>query len=50
MRLGVIAEGVETTIQHDILVKLGCENFQGFLFAKPLSEVDLLKWLDGRHL
>jgi EAL domain-containing protein (putative c-di-GMP-specific phosphodiesterase class I) len=49
MRLGVIAEGVETAIQHDILVKLGCENFQGFLFAKPLSETDLLKWLDGRH-
>jgi len=49
MRLGVIAEGVETAIQHDILVKLGCENFQGFLFAKPLSEANLLKWLDGRH-
>ncbi len=45
MRLGVIAEGVETTMQCDTLVKLGCENFQGFLFAKPLSEPDFLKWL-----
>jgi diguanylate cyclase (GGDEF)-like protein/PAS domain S-box-containing protein len=49
MRLGVIAEGVETARQHDILVTLGCEQFQGYLFAKPLSEADFLKWLDGRQ-
>lgn len=49
MRLGVIAEGVETTMQHDILLKLGCENFQGYLFAKPLSEADLLKWIGARQ-
>ena len=49
MRLDVIAEGVETTMQHDILLKLGCENFQGYLFSKPLSEADLLKWLGARH-
>jgi diguanylate cyclase (GGDEF)-like protein/PAS domain S-box-containing protein len=48
MRLGVIAEGVETTMQRDILLKLGCENFQGYLFAKPLSEADLLKWIGSR--
>jgi diguanylate cyclase (GGDEF)-like protein/PAS domain S-box-containing protein len=49
MRLGVIAEGVETAVQRDILVKLGCENFQGYLFAKPLAEPDFLKWLADRH-
>ncbi|HEX7972449.1 MAG TPA: EAL domain-containing protein, partial [Thiobacillus sp.] len=49
MRLGVIAEGVETAVQHDTLVKLGCENFQGYLFAKPLPEADLLKWLADRR-
>jgi diguanylate cyclase (GGDEF)-like protein/PAS domain S-box-containing protein len=49
MRLDVIAEGVETRMQHDILRKLGCEQFQGFLFAKPLAEADLLKWMGDRH-
>jgi diguanylate cyclase (GGDEF)-like protein/PAS domain S-box-containing protein len=49
MRMAVIAEGVETRLQHNILVKLGCENFQGYLFAKPLPEMDFLKWVADRH-
>jgi EAL domain-containing protein (putative c-di-GMP-specific phosphodiesterase class I) len=31
----VIAEGVETEAQRDALVRLGCELFQGYLFARP---------------
>jgi sensor c-di-GMP phosphodiesterase-like protein len=46
--MGVIAEGVETPLQHNILVKLGCESFQGYLFAKPLCETDFLEWLTAR--
>jgi len=45
MQLGVIAEGVETTMQRDILVKLGCENFQGYFFSRPLPEKDFLAWV-----
>ncbi len=33
----VIAEGVETMAQRDLLVKVGCEECQGFLFSKPVS-------------
>ncbi len=35
--LDVIAEGVETTLQHVLLEHFGCYNYQGFLFGKPAS-------------
>jgi len=34
--LEVIAEGVETQAQHNILVQQGCQRFQGFLFSRPV--------------
>lgn len=34
--LNVIAEGVETEEQHQFLLKKGCENYQGYLFSKPV--------------
>jgi EAL domain-containing protein (putative c-di-GMP-specific phosphodiesterase class I)/GGDEF domain-containing protein len=37
LHLGVIAEGVETESQLDILAEQGCEFFQGFLRSGPLS-------------
>jgi EAL domain-containing protein (putative c-di-GMP-specific phosphodiesterase class I) len=38
LRMDVVAEGVETRRQQSILLDLGCEFFQGYLFAKPLPE------------
>jgi diguanylate cyclase (GGDEF)-like protein/PAS domain S-box-containing protein len=35
--LRVVAEGVETTTQRDLLRELGCDFGQGYLFAKPLD-------------
>ena len=40
MGLGVIAEGVETEAQSDFLASLGCHNYQGYLFSKPLPVAD----------
>jgi diguanylate cyclase (GGDEF)-like protein/PAS domain S-box-containing protein len=37
LRMGVVAEGVETKEQRAKLEELGCENGQGYLFAKPLE-------------
>jgi EAL domain-containing protein (putative c-di-GMP-specific phosphodiesterase class I) len=34
LSLQVIAEGIETEVQRDVLRKLGCECGQGFLFAR----------------
>lgn len=44
--LEVVAEGVETEAQFQLLVKMGCQRFQGWLFA-PAIAPDLLasQWL-----
>ena len=42
LQMEVIAEGVETQAQHQMLNDYGCLNYQGYLFARPLviSEFD----------
>ncbi|HEX6704329.1 MAG TPA: bifunctional diguanylate cyclase/phosphodiesterase [Albitalea sp.] len=42
--LKVVAEGVENIRQRDILLELGCDEFQGYLFARPMSARALLLW------
>ncbi len=42
--LKVVAEGVETLRQQKILIELGCDELQGFLFAKPMTAQTLLQW------
>ena len=49
MQLGVIAEGVETRAQLDLLRRLDCHTVQGFLLAPPLPLPDLERWLAARH-
>ena len=41
--LDVIAEGIETQMQFNILRDLGCEYGQGYLFANPLDSQAALK-------
>jgi diguanylate cyclase (GGDEF)-like protein len=46
-RLGmrVLAEGVETETQALLLRALGCDEVQGYLFAKPMPLDELTRWL-----
>ncbi|MEQ1530845.1 MAG: EAL domain-containing protein [Methylococcales bacterium] len=37
LKLDVIAEGVETQEQADLLKKFGCYCYQGYLYSKPLT-------------
>src|SRR5579859_1995686 len=38
--LTAIAEGVETGVQRDCLIRLGCCRAQGYLFARPVAAFD----------
>jgi len=42
--LKVVAEGVENQRQQQVLTKMGCDELQGFLFAKPMSARALMLW------
>ena len=37
MDMLLVAEGVETPAERDVLANMGCDLFQGFLFARPAS-------------
>jgi EAL domain-containing protein (putative c-di-GMP-specific phosphodiesterase class I) len=37
MNMLLVAEGVETPAERDVLANMGCDLFQGFLFARPAS-------------
>ncbi|PKM20863.1 MAG: hypothetical protein CVV11_05100 [Gammaproteobacteria bacterium HGW-Gammaproteobacteria-15] len=39
--VAVIAEGIETAKQQDLLAELGCEFGQGYLYARPTSFSDI---------
>lgn len=48
--IDVIAEGVETERHINLLTEMGCDIFQGFAFAKPLSRTDFAAMLALDHL
>lgn len=47
--LEVVAEGVETDAQRQMLTRAGCDVLQGFLFARPMPSGTLQSWLRQRE-
>ncbi len=43
--LKVIAEGVETVQQRDLLIRAGCDYAQGYLFSRPVPPEAFEQWL-----
>jgi len=48
MGLRVVAEGVETEAQRDFLLNIGCDECQGYLFARPMLGEDFRALLNTR--
>ncbi|MBS0506788.1 MAG: EAL domain-containing protein [Proteobacteria bacterium] len=42
--LAVIAEGVESQAQQRLLLDMGCSNYQGYWFSRPLPLADFEAW------
>lgn len=47
--MSVVIEGIETDAQRRELLALGCTQGQGYWYARPMSGVDLLGWLQQRN-
>jgi EAL domain-containing protein (putative c-di-GMP-specific phosphodiesterase class I) len=47
LRLKVVAEGVETAEQVTFLQRLGCDQYQGFYFSKPVNAAGFEAMLRG---
>lgn len=49
MSMDVVAEGIETKAQWDLLRDFGCQYLQGFYFSKPLTVVNMTSILKNRQ-
>ena len=43
--LGLLAEGVETKDQIELLESIGCDQVQGYYYAKPMPEEEFFELL-----
>ena len=48
--LKVVAEGVETEAQQEMLQRMGCDQLQGYLFARPMPARHLQLWVMGKDV
>jgi diguanylate cyclase (GGDEF)-like protein len=46
LQIPVLAEGVETEGQREMLIRSQCDSGQGYLFSRPMPEEEFRSWLD----
>jgi len=49
LHLRTVAEGVEDEATRELLEQLGCDEAQGFLFARPMPAADCGEWIHERN-
>jgi diguanylate cyclase (GGDEF)-like protein len=47
--IGVVAEGIETIEQQQLLLALGCDLGQGYLFSRPVPRIEAARLLQPRR-
>lgn len=50
LELGLVAEGVETKEQVELLKSIGCDQVQGFYYAKPMPEEEFFERLKQQNV
>lgn len=50
LHLGILAEGVETKEQVEILQNIGCDQVQGYYYAKPMPEEEVFALLKEQSM
>ena len=49
LKLGLLAEGVETKEQVELLQSIGCDQVQGYYYAKPMPEDEFFELLKQQY-
>ena len=44
----IVVEGVENDEMADFLISMGCDYLQGYLYSKPISGRDYIKFLKAK--
>jgi diguanylate cyclase (GGDEF)-like protein len=47
LNIEILAEGVESRRQEEVLLQLGCDYAQGYLYGKPMSITDIPDFIDA---
>lgn len=50
LHLGILAEGVETKEQVELLQNIGCDQVQGYYYAKPMPEEEVFALLKEQNM
>ena len=48
LNMQIVAEGIETTEQQNVLTTIGCEYGQGYLFGKPMTAAQATELLKSQ--
>ena len=46
----MIAEGVETTAQRELLASMGCNEMQGYLYSAPVPAAEMGRFFSNEEL
>lgn len=49
LNLGLLAEGVETKEQIEVLQSIGCDQVQGYYYAKPMPKREFFSQLEKQY-